>query len=63
MNFPRTSARFIAVAALVTVAFGVQTAMTAGPSAPSQVITTDPARILDTREALGVPAIAKVQAN
>ena len=63
MNLPRTSVRFIAVAALVTAAFGVQTAITAGPSAPSQVITTDPARILDTREALGVPAIAKVQAN
>jgi hypothetical protein len=63
MNFRRTSVRFIAVAALVTAAFGVQTALTAAPSAPAQVVTVDPARILDTREPIGVPAIAKVQAN
>ena len=63
MNFRRTSLRFVAVAALATAAFGVQTAMTAAPSAPSQVITIDPARILDTREPLGVPAIAQVGPN
>ena len=63
MNFRRTSLRFFAVAALVTAAFGVQTAMTAAPSAPSQVITIDPARILDTRQPLGVPAIAPVGPN
>ncbi|MBI5088246.1 MAG: hypothetical protein HZB15_05140, partial [Actinobacteria bacterium] len=59
----RTSIRFLAVAALVTGAFGVQTALTAGPSAPSSVVTMDPARILDTREPLGVPTKAPVAAN
>lgn len=63
MNFRRTSLRFLAVAALATAAFGVQTAMTAAPSAPSQVITIDPARILDTRLPLGVPTIAPVGPN
>ncbi|MGE0139220.1 MAG: hypothetical protein AB7R77_15485 [Ilumatobacteraceae bacterium] len=62
-NIRRLSLRFLAVAALVTAAFGVQTALTAGPSAPSSVVTMDPARILDTREPLGVPAKAPVGAN
>lgn len=63
MNLRRLSFRFLAVAALVTAAFGVQTALTAGPSAPSRTITLDPARILDTRQPLGVPTIAPVPAN
>lgn len=63
MSLRRLSLRFLAVTALVSAAFGVQTALTAGPSAPSTIVTTDPARILDTREPLGVPAIAPVGAN
>jgi hypothetical protein len=63
MSLRRSSLRFLAVAALVTAAFGVQTAMTAGPSLPSSIVTSDPARILDTREPLGVPTIAPVAAN
>jgi len=35
---------------------GVQSASTAPASAPSTIVTVDPARILDTREPIGVPA-------
>jgi hypothetical protein len=70
MNFPRLTipatgvrrrlGRIISLAALATVVIGVQTASTAAPSAPSSVITVDPARILDTREPIGVPSAAPV---
>jgi hypothetical protein len=63
MSLRRSSLRLLAVAALVTAAFGVQTALTAGPSLPSNIVTTDPARILDTREPLGVPTKAPVAAD
>jgi hypothetical protein len=63
MRFRRLSLRLLAVAGLITAAFGVQTALTAGPSAPSTTVTIDPARILDTREPLGVPTKAPVGAN
>ena len=63
MSLRRTTLHVAVVAALVATAFGVQTALTAAPSAPSTVVTIDPARILDTREPLGVPTIAKVPAN
>ena len=46
-----------------TAAFGVQTALTAGPSAPSTIVTTDPARILDTRIPIGVPTATPVGPN
>jgi len=46
--------------ALVAVAFGVQAGFGAAPSAPSSVVTVDPARILDTRIALGVPGTTPV---
>jgi hypothetical protein len=62
-NVRRRTLGFLAVAATVTGAFGVQTALTAGPSAPSTVVTMDPARILDTREPLGVPTKAPLAAN
>jgi hypothetical protein len=39
---------------------GVQSASTAAPSAQSTIVTIDPARILDTREPIGVPAVAPV---
>jgi hypothetical protein len=52
--------RILSVAAVATVAVGVQTALTAPASAPSAVVTVDPARILDTREPIGVPAAAPV---
>jgi hypothetical protein len=63
MSLRRSTLHVAVVAALVATAFGVQTAFTAPPSAPSSVVTIDPARILDTREPRGVPAIAKVPAN
>jgi hypothetical protein len=56
----RATVRCGAVAALVTMVFGVQGAMTAAPSAPSSVVTVDPTRILDTRIPIGVPAAAPV---
>ncbi len=63
MNLRRSSFRIASVAALVTAAFGVQSALTAPPSAPSTVITIDPARILDTRTTIGVPAPASLGPN
>ena len=56
----RTAVRFSAVAGLAFAAFGVQSASTAPPSPPSTVVTIDPARILDTRAPIGVPAAAPV---
>jgi len=49
-----------AALAAVAIAFSVQAGFGAAPSAPSSVVTVDPARILDTRIALGVPASAPV---
>jgi hypothetical protein len=46
--------------AIIAVAFGVQAGFSAAPSAPSSVVTVDPARILDTRIALGVPGSTPV---
>ncbi len=63
MDLRRPLFRILAVAAVATTAFGVQTALTAAPSAPSSVVTVDPARILDTRTPLGVPAKAPVGAD
>ncbi len=63
MNLRRSSIRFASIAVLVTAAFGVQSAMTAPPSAPSSVVTIDPARILDTRTPLGVPIAKPVGPN
>lgn len=63
MTLRRPLLRTLAVVAVATAAFGVQTALTAPASAPSSVVTVDPARILDTRAPLGVPAIAKVGPN
>jgi hypothetical protein len=60
MTIPRFLARGAAGAVLLTTAFGIQVAMTAPPSAPSVTVTIDPVRILDTREPIGVPAVAKV---
>lgn len=56
----RRAGRILAVAAVAVLAIGVQTAVTAPASAPSSVVTVDPARILDTREPIGVPAAAAV---
>ena len=52
--------RILAVVGLATLTLGVQSASTAAPSVPSTIITIDPARILDTREPIGVPAAAPV---
>ena len=60
MNIRRSLGRVAAGAVLLTATFGVQSALTAPPSPPSSVITVDPARILDTRQPTGVPAIAPV---
>ena len=49
-----------AALALVFTAFTVQAGFGAPPSAPSSVVTVDPARILDTRSALGVPGTTPV---
>ena len=46
--------------AIVAVAFGVQAGFSAAPSAPSSIVTVDPARILDTRSAVGVPGTTPV---
>ncbi len=62
MNIRRTVLRCAVAAALLTTVVGVQTAMTAPPSAPSNSITIDPARILDTRNGIGVPAVGPVGA-
>jgi hypothetical protein len=56
----RGAARIATLAALATLLIGVQTASTAPASSPSSVITIDPARILDTREPIGVPSVAPV---
>lgn len=50
----RTIGGSIAALALVGIAFGVQAGFGAAPSAPSSVVTVDPARILDTRSAVGI---------
>lgn len=63
MQLRRSLVRALAVAGLATAVFGVQTALTAAPSVPSSVVTVDPARILDTRQPLGVPTKAPVGAN
>lgn len=49
-----------AALALVITAFTVQAGLSAPPSAPSSIVTVDPARILDTRIALGVPGTTPV---
>lgn len=56
----RTFWRITTIVVLAIVALGVERAFTAGPSAPSAVVTIDPARILDTREPIGVPAAGPV---
>lgn len=55
MRIVPSIARLALVAAVVALAVGAQAAFTAGPSAPSSVITVDPVRILDTRIGLGAP--------
>lgn len=52
--------RILAVVGLATLTLGVQSASTAPASAPSTIVTVDPARILDTREPIGVPAAGAV---
>jgi hypothetical protein len=59
-NTPRSLGRIAALAAVIAVGFSVQQALSAPPSAPSSVITIDPARILDTRVPVGVPTAAPV---
>jgi hypothetical protein len=49
-----------AALALILTAFGVQAGLSAPPSAPSSIVTLDPARILDTRIATGVPTATPV---
>ena len=49
-----------AIAAVTVVAVGFERGFTAGPSAQSAIVTIDPARILDTREPIGVPVAAAV---
>jgi hypothetical protein len=63
MHINRFLSRALAGTALLTAAFGVQVALTAGPSAPSSTVTIDPVRILDTRAPIGVPTIARVPAG
>jgi hypothetical protein len=50
----------VAALALVIAGFSVQAGFSAAPSAPSSVITLDPARILDTRAAIGVTTTTPV---
>ncbi|HZB42442.1 MAG TPA: hypothetical protein VE487_15825 [Ilumatobacter sp.] len=52
--------RILAVVGLATLTLGVQSGSTAPASAPSTIVTVDPARILDTREPIGAPAAAPV---
>jgi hypothetical protein len=52
--------RILALVGLATLVLGVQSASTASPPAPSTIVTVDPARILDTREPIGVPAAGPV---
>lgn len=54
MSLRRRVLLLIAGGAVITALLGVQ-AVTSAPSAPSALVTIDPARILDTREANGVP--------
>lgn len=56
----RRAGSVAAVAAIVAVAVGAQSAFTAPPSTPSSVVPVEPARILDTREPIGVPHVAPV---
>jgi hypothetical protein len=56
----RSLTRILAVVGLATLTLGVQSASTAPASAPSTIVTVDPARILDTREPIGVPAAGPV---
>lgn len=56
----RRMTRILAVVGLATLTLGVQSASTAPASAPSTIVTIDPARILDTRVPIGVPAAAPV---
>lgn len=60
MSRLRILGRSIAAVAVLTAAFGVQAGLSAAPSAPSTVVTVDPARILDTRIAVGVPGTTPV---
>jgi hypothetical protein len=52
--------RILAVVGVATLTLGVQSASTAPASAPSTIVSVDPARILDTREPIGVPVAASV---
>jgi hypothetical protein len=56
----RRTTRILAVVGLATLTLGVQSASTAPASAPSTIVTVDPARILDTRVPIGVPAAGPV---
>src|SRR5262245_54833338 len=56
----RRFTRILTVVGLATLTLGVQSASTAPASVPSTIVTVDPARILDTREPIGVPAAAPV---
>lgn len=64
MNHPRrqTLVRAGAVLALMATGLGVRGTLAAAPSAPSSVVTVDPARILDTRSGLGVTSPGPVGA-
>lgn len=62
-NCRRVAIRGVVATAIVTASLGLQVAMTAPPSAPSTVITIDPARILDTRVPIGVPTAGPVGPN
>lgn len=57
-----TLVRVGAVIALAATGLGVRGALAAPPSAPSSVVTIDPARILDTRSGLGVASPGPVGA-
>jgi hypothetical protein len=56
----RRLSRVAALAGIATLTLGVGHAWTAPASPPSSVITVDPARVLDTREPIGVPGAAPV---
>ncbi len=60
MGHLRIIGRSVTAVAVLTAAFGVQAGLAAAPSAPSSVVTVDPARILDTRSALGVTTTTPV---
>ena len=63
MGHFRILGRVLAGLTLATAAFGVQAGFSAPPSEPSTVVTIDPARILDTRLAVGVPGTTPVPAQ